>query len=70
VSGLSDMGASIQDWRKHARAPVDRFATGWWWKSPEEFKDAQRARHHPKVGRMVRLMDAVETALARLDGLT
>jgi hypothetical protein len=64
------MGVSIQERRKHSRAPVDSFDIGWWRKSPEEFRDVQRERNRSKVGRMARLKGAVETSTPRLGALT
>jgi hypothetical protein len=58
VNGLSDMGVSIYERRRHATAPVDSFDIGWWRKSSEDFKGALQERNRSKVGRMIRLKGA------------
>lgn len=48
VNGLSEMSVTIQERRKHSRAPVDSFDVAWWRKSPEELVKAIKERTAPK----------------------
>lgn len=60
VNGLSDMGVSIEQRRRHSRAPVHEFALAWWKKQGDEFRAAMQERNRSKVGRMARLRGKVE----------
>jgi hypothetical protein len=65
VNGLSDMSVTIQGNRKHSRVSIDSFSIGWWRKSPEDFRNAQRERNRSKIGRMARLKGSIETVAPR-----
>ncbi len=60
VSGLSDIGVSIQVQRRHARAPIQGVTIAWWRKEGEEFRAAMQERNRCKSGRMARLRGEVE----------
>jgi plasmid replication initiation protein len=62
VNGLSDMSVSIEQRRRHSRAPVHEFALTWWRKQGDEFRAAMQERNRSKVGRMARLRGEVEKA--------
>lgn len=60
VSGLSDIGVSIQVQRRHARAPIQGVTIAWWRKEGDEFRAAMEERNRCKSGRMARLRGEVE----------
>ena len=60
VSGLSDLGVSIQVQRRHARAPIQGVTIAWWRKEGDEFRAAMEERNRCKSGRMARLRGEVE----------
>jgi hypothetical protein len=55
------MSVSIEQRRRHSRAPVHGFALTWWKKQGDEFRAAMQERNRSKVGRMARLRGEVET---------
>ena len=60
VNGLSDVGVTLELVRKGPKAPITAVRVAWWRKQGDEFRDAQRERQRPKIGRLARLRGTVE----------
>jgi hypothetical protein len=61
VNGLSDYGVEIDLVRQRTRGPIVAVSLAWWKKEGEEYREVQRERQRPKLGRMARLKGQVES---------
>ncbi len=67
VNGLSDCGVKLKAVRKNPRAPITAVAVTWWQKKGEEYQQALHELRRPKLGRMARLKNKVESVTPRPD---